>query len=131
MGSNTLGASASAYLRSAAHQPVWRGRTRGSDAGEIARKLAEAGCELVVIVEDERTPLVEGAQRHPVLARHEVQHARADHLFDVVATDLGVVVDAVDDHGDAVRGVALAQRRRDAAGVAHGGELLVGDDDDP
>ena len=69
---------------------------RASHAGEIARQLAEAGRELVVVVEGERPALVQGAQREPVVARETVRHAAADDLLDIVPADLGVGVEAVD-----------------------------------
>ena len=98
-------------------------------ASSFARP-AESGRQLVVVVERERPAVVQRLQREPVVARQHVLHLRRHHLLDVALADLRLLVGAAHDDQHAVAPVALAERRGQPAGAAHGRQLLVRDDDD-
>ena len=72
------------------------GRTRritfDALTGQLLRKALERRREIVVIVECERTPLVQRLQGDSVVARENMCDSTSHGLFDVVMTNVGLAV---------------------------------------
>ena len=98
--------------------PAERLRERMEGAGEsAARQLGE------------RLPFVQGHDRLPVLARERKSDARVHGLLNVLGSDLGLAIGAVDQDADPLAAVALPKVGDEAVGVANRWQLVVDDDE--
>ena len=97
-----------------------RARARGTPAASLLWLSSASG-----------RPLFSAPQRQPVVARHRVLHAARRRRFSMSSRPISACLsNRLTTTVTRSRAVALPQRRRHPAGVAHRRQLLVGDDDD-